>query len=650
MSDNHRLREDIVTSKALKTVLPVLLLLGALPAAAEVTATRADGRLTLTNGLIEAVIDANGDVVSFRDLRGTPTELIQSGQKLYWDANAEALGATASPPPKKGYYRPSPADTSVELVTATAALADVKISSGPSEHFPFRAERHYVMKEGLPGLYAYVVFRHPADLPAARLWQTRFVFRTSPQVFNAWSIARNTLIRIPRAEVTQKLMDATFRLADGTVKTKYLNSVYWGDVPAYGTLSVEPGQSRGLWMIEPSPEYHNGGPIKQGQTVHDDVLLRVLQSSHFGAKSVDVQAGEAWSKVYGPFLIYANQATTPGRLWFDIDRQLAAEKARWPYAFVSAPEYAQTRGTLTGEVRLNGAAAGKSRVVLSDPGAVWSDSGKGYNYWGEVYADGQFRIEGIAPGTYALSVTGADQPNDLSGRTVTIRAGAQDTGTIFWQKESHGKTLWQLGTFDRQAAEFRNGDAARGYQMFTLYPQQFPNDVDYTIGRSVAARDWNYAHWSWYMRDPVWHLRFKAAPQAGKGTLTIGIASAQPATAQAQKCEAVLGKTCVAKPSKLTDVRVALNGQEIGAIRLPKTGTAGYRGGMQDQNYNVVTFTFDASLLKAENDLTFRHADGQVFDPALIRAAESAAADDDQAPGSAAPGQVMYDAIKLDVQ
>jgi rhamnogalacturonan endolyase len=97
-------------------------------------------------------------------------------------------------------------------------------------------------------------------------------------------------------------------------------------------------------------------------------------------------------------------------------------------------------------------------------------------------------------------------------------------------------------------------------------------------------------------------------------------------------------------------VRVALNGQEIGAIRLPKTGTAGYRGGVQDQNYNLVTFTFDASLLKAENDLTLRHADAQVFDPALIKAAESAAADDDQAPGTAAPGQVMYDAIKLDVQ
>ncbi|MDC7683641.1 polysaccharide lyase family protein [Asticcacaulis sp. BYS171W] len=600
-------------------------------ALAEVTATKTDGRVKLNNGLIEAVIDANGDVVSFKDLRGGPVEMVQKGQKIYWDANAEAIGPTTTTPPKKGYYRPSPDQTTVALA-ATPAQADVTVTSGPTEHFGFRAERHYVMKDGLSGLYAYVVFRHAADMPAARLWQTRFVVRTSPDVFNVWSVSRDNLIRIPRAEVVSKLMDATFRLADGTVKTKYLNSVYWGEVPAYGTLAVSNDKSRGIWMLEPSPEYHNGGPIKQGQTVHDDVLLRVLQSAHFGAKSVDVQAGETWSKVYGPFLIYANQGASPQALWTDIDRQLSAEKAQWPYGFVTAPDYAKTRGSLTGKVRLNGAAAGGAKVILSDVNTPWPDSVKGYNYWGSISADGQFRIEGIAPGTYALSVTGADQPTDFIGKTVTIKAGEQDAGTLNWAREMHGKTLWQLGSFDRRAAEFRNGDASRGYQMFTLYPQQFPNDVDFTVGKSVAARDWNYAQWSWYMKEPSWHLRFTAPAQTGQATLTIGIASAQPAK------------------GKLTDVRVAINGQEIGAIRLPKTGTAGYRGGMQDQNYNLVTLTFDAKLLKGDNDLTFRHADGQVFDPALVKAASDAAADDDQAPGTGAPGQVMYDAIRLEVK
>ncbi|MEK6298130.1 MAG: hypothetical protein V4793_43600, partial [Paraburkholderia tropica] len=82
-------------------------------------------------------------------------------------------------------------------------------------------------------------------------------------------------------------------------------------VPVYGYV----GAQRGLWMIEASPEYHNGGPVKQGQTLHDNVLLRVLQSVHFGASAVVLKDGEDWRKVNGPFLVYANCADGPAALW-----------------------------------------------------------------------------------------------------------------------------------------------------------------------------------------------------------------------------------------------------------------------------------------------------------------------------------------------
>lgn len=216
----------------------------------------------------------------------------------------------------------------------------------------------------------------------------------------------------------------------------------------------------------------------------------------------------------------------------------------------------KSRGSLSGQVRLAGGVPANSQVILSDVKVPWPDSVKGYNYWANVNGDGRFSIDGIVPGTYAVSVTGADEPVDFTGRTVTIAATKQDIGTLDWKKSVNGKILWQLGTFDRKAAEFRNGDQARGYQMFTLYPQQFPNDVDYTVGKSRLNQDWNYAHWSWYAKRPEWRLGFRAPSQLGMATLTIGVASAQP-----------VGE------NKLTDVRVALNGQEIGSINLPKTGT-----------------------------------------------------------------------------
>ena len=603
-----------------------------------VTARTNDGTITLDNGLIHAVIDrASGQVTSFQQLGGTPMELIAQGQTLYWDANGEP----DSPPadvevPKKGYYRPPAHEGLARLAGANADQADVVIEAAPAPAFPFAVEYHFVMKKGLSGLYAYAVLRHPSDQPAATLYQTRFVFRTASDdaVFNYWTVERGKTIRIPRSGVVSQVTDATFLLSDGSIKTKYLNSVYFARTPVYGTLGVHEGDSHGIWMIEPFGDYHNGGPSRQGQTVHDDVLLRVVQDTHFGSSPVKVAAGEDWRKVYGPFLIYADRAADPNALWDDAERQLAAEKAQWPYGFVTAPEYARARGTVSGHVRLDGQPPGHAQVILSDPDpeVAWTAQARGYNYWADVSPDGGFTLDNIVPGDYTLYVSGADQPNDFIQTGVHVAAGKVETlAPIDWRVETHGKTLWQLGVFDRTAGEFRNGNDARGYQMFARYPDQFPHDVDFTIGKSDPAADWNYAQWSWYAQSPLWHLRFDAPAQTGTATLTVGIASAQPAR------------------GKLTDVRVSLNGQTVGVIALPKTGTAGYRGGNQDSPYHVVVFTFDAALIRpGANDLTFGFADVRPFPPASTYA-PGGESDDDAVPGLKGPGQVMYDAIRLEV-
>jgi rhamnogalacturonan endolyase len=623
------------------SLFAIAALLAAGTAHAEVKATVSAGQIVMDNGLIRAVVDTKtGTVTSFQQLGGAqPVELIAKGQSLYWDSNADLTtpipGKTG---PKKGYYRPGPDNnTVVKLASATAQQADVQVDTGPTDFYPLKAEYHFVMQDGLSGLYCYTILRHPAGLPAVSLAQTRFVFRTASDdaVFNYWTVGRGKTIRIPRSGVVKQVTDATFLLQDGSVKTKYLNSVYFARTPIYGTLGVEKDASHGIWMVEPFGDYHNGGPSRQGQTVHDDVLLRVVQDTHFGSSPVKVAQNEDWSKVYGPFLIYADRAATPNALRDDVEKQLATEQAKVPYAFVTAPEYVKARGTVSGRVLLGGSAPKHAQVILSDPDpkVAWTAQAKGYNYWADVQADGSFTLKNVVPGTYTLYVDGADQPQDFVRTGVTVAASQPvDVGTLNWTPENHGMTLWQLGTFDRTAGEFRNGDDSRGYQMFARYPEQFPNDVDFTLGKSDPAKDWNYAQWSWYAKSPAWHLRFDSKGASGKATLTIGIASAQPAK------------------GKLTHVAVALNGQAIGTIELPKTGTAGYRGGNQDSPYNVVTLTFDAGLIKAgANDLTFQHSDAEAFPPASTYAPDPNASDDDDAPGTKGPGQVMYDAIRLEV-
>lgn len=595
-----------------------------------VVARQGERSIHLDNGVVSLDVSrVTGQLTSLaKNLSGEWRQLVTEDEGVYWDANAEVDNPPAgAKPPKKGYFRPTHAPEDVVIAASSEDAADVVVHVKPSTFFQFYVDYHFVLRRGDSGFYSYVVVKHPAELAAATLWQTRFVLRTADTAgFETWSTDGQKLVNIPKSAIVKELMDATFLLADGTIKSKYMNSVYWSQAVVYGAFTKDVG----IWMLTASPEYHNGGPIKQGQTVHDSVILRVLQSVHFGASPVKVADGEAWQKVYGPFFCYINAGKTTEELLADAHERQQREVAQWPYAWVSDRAYVQQRGTLSGRVDLPGKSPAGAWAILSAPGVDWPASSKGYQFWTHVRADGTFDMNNVVPGRYTLYLSGGDEPKDFSLADVEITGGkTTNLGTVVWQPVRHGDTLWQIGTFDRSAHEFRNGDDARNYRMFDRYPKQFPEDVTFTVGKSDPAKDWNYAQWSWYMHDPSWRIRFdRAASAAGQATLTIGVASAQP------------------ESGDKTDVAVALNGKEIGAIRLPKTGTAGYRGGVQDSQYNVVTLTFDAALLAGgANEMTLTHRGGKPF----VDAAQKALPGTEDKPGAGFPGQVMYDAIRLEV-
>jgi rhamnogalacturonan endolyase len=525
-------------------------------------------------------------------------------EAYYWDSNTEPdevpSGATV---PTKGYFRPKRPGT---RLVSTPEAVEIVASVPHTPVFPFDVELHYVLRRGDSGFYSYAVFRHPASLAAATLHQTRWVSKTSaPDELTDFVIGDDRIKNINRSEVQKQLADATFLLADGTVKTKYQNSSYWAETLVYGSA----GKRLGIWSITASPEYHNGGPLKQGQTVHDNVLLRVVQSVHFGAAPVKVAAGESWSKVYGPVFTYLNDGS-----WEDARQRQRLEASRWPYRWVTAPEYAKARGTVAGQWKLKGETARMGAwVVLAQPGDDWTLQSKGYQFWTRTGPDGQFGIANVIPGRYTLYVSGADQPEQFARADVEVAAGKTTPVAVVWTPVRHGTTLWQLGAFDRTAAEFRNGGDARQFEMFRRYPVDFPEDVTFTIGKSDPAKDWNYAHWTRYTKRPGWIIRFDApAALAGEATLTIGFASAQPSAGARTRLE------------------VKVNGALVETIGLPKTGTAGYRGSMQDSAYNLRVVRFDARMLHAgTNEITLSHADARPF------------------PGPA--GQVMYDALRLEV-
>jgi hypothetical protein len=103
---------------------------------AGVTARADAGSITLNNGLIEVVVSRKtGSVSSFKVLGddAPPRELGSGEVTLYWDANAELLAppADGSTPPKKGYFRSTPASADdVRLAVDSKDRAEVMFAPG----------------------------------------------------------------------------------------------------------------------------------------------------------------------------------------------------------------------------------------------------------------------------------------------------------------------------------------------------------------------------------------------------------------------------------------------------------------------------------------------------------------------------------------
>jgi rhamnogalacturonan endolyase len=359
----------------------------------------------------------------------------------------------------------------------------------------------------------------------------------------------------------------------------------------------------------------------------DNVLLGMLLGGHFGSGGLRFEDGEPWDKVYGPLFVYLNHGPSVEALWQDARRRARAEAARWPYPWLKHDAYPVERGTVTGRVRLSeGGGTGPARVegawaILSPPGEDWTQSSKGYDFWTRVDGQGRFTLPKVRPGRYTLFLSRANQFQDFRREGVEVRAGrVTDLGELEWRPVKHGRTLWQIGTADRFSHEFKGGDNYRHYGNWLRYPREFPDDVTFVIGKSKESTDWNFAQWSWYNKKPYWTVQFDLAqPLRGQATLTLGFASVQPPR------------------GRRTNLEVRVNGRKVSVVRLPKSGSAGYRSGCQDSTYQVVSIPFDAALLRpGSNELTLGHAEALPFSAPEERRRK-------------AFGQVMYDALRLEV-
>lgn len=504
----------------------------------------------MANGLVSMTFSKGDGSVSAFTLAGLPTtNLIDSSQDYalglthigsgtndYWSSVSDAYGATYS------------------VVTNTGQMADVMIrnprASGDTALFPngiWDWAEHHVMRAGEAGFYTYHVWRHWANQPAAYYtadsWQGRTAsfFSSSQNVDGsttpAWdfsgsdvpiglSIGGNppgsTSAGVP-GEVVILPYTNYFTQPTGTnyepgwpaytqpcgltsdlhpTWTKYDWSSYQGASNSFrNTWGVATDQV-GLWTILGSAEFINGGPTKLKGAVSGNYLYNDDLEGH-GLGNVPnpgAAAGEVFTKVIGPYFMYANSGTNHLQLWQDAQTLGAQMASNWPYAWMDESEvdYPRHRGMVTGTIKAKtGESSARPVVVLGDAAdGDWAYQGvTNYLFWTTGNTNGSFSIPKVRPGNYVLFSYVPGIWGQLQISNIVVAADqTNDLGVINWNPPHLQQRLWRVGTPDHTSTEFRFGNLPKQFGLWWRYlNERGQSNLNFTVGQSVESNDWYYA-------------------------------------------------------------------------------------------------------------------------------------------------------------
>ena len=518
---------------------------------------------TLSNGLLTAKIIKHSGGLSSLVFQGVETMVGGSG------------GGRAG-----GNWSHAPSGTITDNVTINpndnggerAEVAVKGVSGGqPSGGGPGGStiadiEIRYALGRGDTGLYTYCTFEHKAGYPATSIGEARFYVKLNDSVFDWMTVDANRNMKMittydwnhgtPMNMKEARLMNSG--LYKGQVEHKYDYSACQFDTLAWGWSSTE--KHIGLFFVNPTIEYLSGGPTKIELSAHRDAtfgtdpnapappcLLNYWRGSHYGGSSCVLAQGEQWTKVVGPFIIYCTSGPTPDAIWKDALARSESEQKRWPYDWVAGVDYPHRdqRGVVSGELKLDDPQAPEAHMsnllvglsaadytTAGDNGRSekvdWQLDAKHYEFWVRGDEKGHFSIPNVRPGTYTLHAIADGVLGEFAKEKVSVGAGKTiDLGKLDWKPVRFGKQLWDIGIPNRSASEFKHGDHYWVWGLYNEYPKEFPNDVNYFIGKSDYRTDWNYAQCPREDRPKgtTWSVTFNL-PEALRGKAILRLALA----------------------------------------------------------------------------------------------------------------------------
>ncbi|HVU37528.1 MAG TPA: polysaccharide lyase family protein [Opitutales bacterium] len=516
----------------------------------DVTLFQAGKDVTLSNGIVTVVVDTSAAQITAIKFKGR--DLLGAGGKgnVYFSRDGgtdyEQLPHCVYSVTKKS---PDMADISCKHI----------YTPGLKDKHAWDVDVHFVLRRGMTGLYVYTINSHPASYPEMDVGEWRMVWPMP--VANGEYLLEKVYIDPPHNLTLPRLAD--YRAAqpvpgapkevtkfvsgswNGKYDCKYVWVADYWDIGCWGYASDR--NHLGEFYVFGSDEFFTNGPMKQDLTATQSAINLVhLNMNHFGGTALHFPAGTEWHKIYGPYLMYFTDQATGDACWKDAQEQAKVEAAAWPYAWLDNPAYppAKQRGTVSGKFvvadalkpDVSGANAwvGIALPENSREGG-FQFQGEYYQYWVHADADGNFKIPNIRPGNYTLYAFTTGAVGEFS-KNVTVKAGdTLELGDVTWAVPHKGKTIaWEIGIPDRRATEFKHGDEYFVPMLFWQFPKEFPNPLEYYVGKSDYHKDWNYAQSYYYNGNQQvphrWRIHFNLdrAPTEN-ATLTLALAGSHQA-------------------------------------------------------------------------------------------------------------------------
>ncbi|PGG99806.1 hypothetical protein AJ80_09289 [Polytolypa hystricis UAMH7299] len=503
--------------------------------------------------------------------------------------------------------------------------------------------QYWFLREGETGLHVFSrVTYFNEDVPLLRdLGELRTLFRPNTPLWTHLSSSDSNWAPLPSEEAFSKsevVQDATDYLGntpnDPYVQqysdywTKYSHSESWRDHDVHGQYSdgrhSSDGSTFGAWLVHNTRETYYGGPLKSDLVV-DGIVYNYMVAGHYGVVMPNLTHG--FDRTFGPQFYYFNKGGPDTSL-----SELRADAAsyadpEWNAEFYDSiaeyvPNYVPSSGrtTFTAKIKLP-AGAKRPIAVLSENGVDFQLNAfdhKALQYWGDIKNDGRIEIPRVKKGIYRLTVYADGIFGWFIQDDITISSSSPDL-EFEWEAQTNGKEIWRIGKPDKSSGDFRHGyepDTSKPLQpeQYRIYwaawdfPTDFPNGVNFEVGKSKEEIDFNYVHWSafggkgnMYRPEPAldvnnWTITFDLDGAdldfASEAVFTVQLAGAKTANGNA--------KWTYKPEEKYSNLpwTVAVNSvyEDTWVIPYWRSGSCGVRSGVTCQNIEH-QFTFPTELL-----------------------------------------------------